>query len=171
MPDAHRNPPRRGRGNESPIHLNQAQVVRFWTHVRKDGASGCWVWASYRTRSGYGRFSVGDIDLRAHRVSWILVRGQLNPGDTLDHLCRNRACVNPDHLEVVDHRTNIMRGESPTAINARKTHCPLGHEYTPENTSVIRHRGATHRQCRECRRVLRAKMKDVWNARRRRVRV
>jgi hypothetical protein len=110
MPDAHRNPPRRGRGNESPIHLNQAQVVRFWTHVRKDGASGCWVWASYRTRSGYGRFSVGDIDLRAHRVSWILVRGQLNPGDTLDHLCRNRACVNPDHLEVVDHRTNIMRG-------------------------------------------------------------
>jgi hypothetical protein len=63
-----------------------------------------------------------------------LLVGPVGADLTLDHLCRNRACVNPDHLEPVTIAVNVLRGESPPARNARKTHCPQGHEYTPDNT-------------------------------------
>lgn len=86
---------------------------------------------------------------KAHRVAFELIRGCIPNGLVLDHLCRNRGCVNPDHLEPVTFRENIMRGVGYTAQQARKTHCRHGHEFTVENTYVWR----GGRICRTCRRI------------------
>jgi hypothetical protein len=86
----------------------------------------------------------------AHRVLYRLVNGPIPIGAEIDHLCRNRSCVNPDHLEAVSHRENLMRSPiAPAAINARKTHCKYGHEFTQTNTYV----SSGRRRCRLCQAV------------------
>lgn len=84
--------------------------------------SGCWEWIGSRNRDGYGTFS----GTAAHRLAIEIFRGPITPGLEIDHLCRNRCCVRPDHLEVVTHAENVRRSEPAT-----KTHCVNGHEYTP----------------------------------------
>lgn len=101
----------------------------------------CWEWVGSRDEDGYGRQGVGSSNRLAHRLSYLIFVGPIPDGLELDHLCRNRACVNPDHLEPVTHRVNCLRGEAP-----RRTHCPRGHRYTAENT-----RPATATQGRKCR--------------------
>jgi len=114
--------------------LTEADQRRFWAKVQLPDARGCMVWAASSRGQGYGQFWLGGAPHYAHRVSWTLANGEIPPGKVLDHLCRNRACVNPLHLEVVDQQTNTLRGESFAAKNAKRTHCPRGHEYTDENT-------------------------------------
>lgn len=80
-------------------------------------------------------------------------KGPIPEGLQIDHLCRNTQCCNPDHLEAVTQRVNIMRSESFSAVNARKQACPKGHPYTPENTSIDRSHGDERRKCRECNRL------------------
>lgn len=118
-------------------------------------ASGCIVWQASKSANGYGRQAVGsahgDPIAYAHCLAWELEHGPLDPGMELDHKCRNRACINTQHLEAVTHRENGIRGDGPCGRNARATHCPKGHEYTPENTYVIEKRGRLQsRACREC---------------------
>lgn len=84
----------------------------------------------------------------AHRYAWITLVGEIPAGLHIDHLCRNKVCVNPDHLEPVTPRVNVLRGYSMVAANARATHCTHGHEFTPENTR-LKH---GDRICRQCRR-------------------
>lgn len=85
--------------------------------------NGCWEWTGGIDRGGYGKWQHG----KAHRVVYTKLRGPIPEGMQLDHRCRNRACVNPDHLEPVTNRENILRGNGHTAINARKQTCKRGH--------------------------------------------
>lgn len=113
---------------------------------------GCWLWLGSSDPRGYGRIDTRVDGRKAprlvYRVLWEAVVGPVPDGLELDHLCRTPACVNPDHLEPVTHAENLLRGESPAARNARKTHCKRGHEFTHENTWVNPRTGG--RQCRAC---------------------
>jgi len=119
---------------------------RFWAKVEK--TPGCWRWRGQLLRSGYGRFSVGRRSVRAHVFAYEQEYGAVPNGLCLDHLCRNKVCVNPQHLEAVTSRENTLRGIGLTAQNARKTHCPNGHAYDAINTYIYNGRW---RNCRACR--------------------
>lgn len=122
---------------------------RFWGKVDKQGfcPGACWVWLSAIDKGGYGDFWVGFRKTQsAHVVAYWLLVGFYSRDLELDHMCRNRACVNPDHLQPVTPLVNMLRGESFAAVNSTKDRCPKGHPY--ENNLVTRADG--HRQCRIC---------------------
>lgn len=120
---------------------------KFAKYARPDPATGCIEWTG-KISDGYGRiYLVGGVYAMAHRVSYEVQHGPIPTGLQLDHLCRNRRCVNPDHLEPVTSRDNTLRGAGVAALNAVKTHCWRGHEFTAENT-IVRQDG--RRQCRTC---------------------
>lgn len=108
----------------------------------------CWEWMATLDRHGYGTFFDGG-NRPAHRVAYALWVGPIPAGLDIDHLCRNRACVNPEHLEAVSRRTNILRGAAPTALTFQMNRCKRGHQFTPENT-VIKGGDPSKRQCRQC---------------------
>lgn len=124
-------------------------IERFWTKVDRRGPDECWPWLDSTAPRGYGRFWDGHRQQQAHRAAYELLVGPIPDGLQIDHLCRNRGCVNPAHLEPVTQRENVLRGIGPTANNAGKTHCKRGHEYTPENTGWQQET----RFCRTCRRL------------------
>lgn len=113
--------------------------------------NGCWQWTGNKhPDNGYARIWFDRHDDRlAHRVAYEWAKGPIPEGLVLDHLCRNRSCVNPSHLEPVTSVENVMRGESAWAINARKTHCLRGHPFSDENTRVY----GGMRHCLECGRI------------------
>lgn len=111
--------------------------------------NGCWEWIGRSITNGYGQVKMNGCTRRAHRIVYERVKGPIPQGLTLDHLCRNRRCVNPDHLEPVTNRENLRRGMGLPARNARKTHCVRGHEFTPENTWYY----GVWRVCRTCKRA------------------
>lgn len=118
-------------------------IDRFLKFVSPEPNTGCWLWMGGCSQNGYGAFKVNGRQETAHRIAYSLLRGEIPEGLQLDHLCRVRCCVNPDHLEPVTPKENIRR--SPIHSGA-KTHCPQGHAYTAENTG--KHAG--ERFCRKC---------------------
>lgn len=114
-------------------------------------ARDCWIYAGYKAPSGYGQVYINSRKgpVMAHRLVYETLVGEIPEGLQLDHLCRNRACVNPDHLEPVTQKVNILRGESPFALNAQRTHCVNGHELTSDNTYHRKDRST--RECKACR--------------------
>jgi hypothetical protein len=119
---------------------------RFLEKIRTDPVTGCWEWQARRHR-GYGTFWLKGSRF-AHRVSWELLVGPIPEGLTIDHLCRNKGCVRPDHLEPVPATLNTSRSHE---FRARRTHCDKGHEFTPENTGWITPRDSyPYRYCRQC---------------------
>lgn len=128
--------------------MDERTARRFWAKVDKR-QDGCWHWLGHLTPAGYGYFWERPRKHGAHRWSYEQFVGPIPDGLEIDHLCRNRSCVNPTHLEAVDHHTNLMRGSTLPSTNAAKTHCAKGHAYTPDNVR-IRSNGARH--CKTCNR-------------------
>lgn len=128
---------------------------RFFYQVVPVTESGCWIWVGYCRPHGYGAIRFRGKRTSAHRVAYILLKGEVPNGLTLDHLCRVRCCVNPDHLDPVTIKTNVLRGISPTAVNASRTFCKHGHPFDEINTKrKIDFKGKPFRQCRACNRLL-----------------
>ena len=125
---------------------------RFWANVKR--TDNCWEWIGNRKPNGYGEFAVRSLDgwktSLAHRFAYELLKGSIPRGLTIDHLCKNRLCVNPSHMEIVTLKVNILRGNSPWAINARKTHCLRGHPLIEGN--LVKHRNSTQKDCLTCHR-------------------
>lgn len=122
-------------------------VIRFFKKVKF--TQFCWEWIAFKNPKGYGHFRFNGRIIRAHQFSYVLFNGKIPEGLTIDHLCRNKGCVNPGHLEAVTNKINCLRGNSPPAINARKTHCPKGHELFGNNLT-FNYLG--RRVCGECNR-------------------
>ena len=129
--------------------------------------NGCWLWIRGVGKGGYGQCSSGGKSRRAHRIAYEMVYGvTLTPDQFLHHVCRNKGCVNPMHLEITNQRDHV---DSATHGNKEITHCPHGHEYTPEN--ICWNRNGRARECRTCkyerirRRAQRIKTEDRHNRR------
>lgn len=129
-------------------------TAAFWARTVRVGE--CLEWTGPRWKNGYGHGGkwVKGSSNYTHRAAYILSKGPIPAGLVIDHLCRNRVCINPAHLEVVTQAENVHRG-----VSAQKTHCKRGHEYTPENT---RRYTNGRRVCGECTRV---RARGYWAAR------
>ena len=113
--------------------------------------SGCWLWDGCDNGFGYGLVTVKGTTWVAHRYFYTQLRGPIPNGLTLDHLCRVRCCVNPNHLEPVTMRENCLRGISFAAVNAAKTHCDNGHSITDGHHYITPRKYGFQRTCKECR--------------------
>lgn len=120
-------------------------VERFHEKYIPEPNSGCWLWDAACDTGGYAQISVGNKSKSAHRISYEMHVGPVPEGLVLDHKCRVRSCVNPDHLEPVTNRENILRGDL-WKVHGLKTHCPKGHSYSQENSYL--YRGSRH--CKKC---------------------
>lgn len=142
---------------------------RFYDKVDKGTEfDDCHIWQGARDDYGYGKFRLPNGNVKGtHIIAWELANERtVPPGWHVDHRCRIRACCNADHLEPVPATENVARGESFSARNSRKTHCPKGHEYSEENTRW--HSG--RRECVTCirardrarRKAARAEKEDLY---------
>ena len=136
--------------------MSKPILDRLMEKVIPEPNSGCWIFMGAVAKNGYGYLCTGthqSVGL-AHRLAYEALVGPIPAGLHLDHKCRVRCCVNPEHLEPVSCRENVLRGVSPSAVHARKMHCDRGHPFDEKNTYTVSTTG--QRKCRECRRVRRA---------------
>lgn len=137
------------------MNLGEELLERWREKINPEPNSGCWLWIGTITEDGYGRFWWRGRHRSAHRLAVMLAGREIPQHMQVDHKCRVRCCVNPDHLEVVTQQTNIARGRVGLKTAAAKrliTHCPQGHPYDARNTGFMR--GARrHRRCLACHRA------------------
>jgi len=122
----------------------------FHTRYEIDIQSGCWNWLGYLDKDGYGDFRYHGKRWRAHRLSFLFKHRTIDNTKQIDHTCRNTSCVNPDHLEEVTCRENLMRGQTYAAHAASKTQCKRGHMFNRKNTYIAKN---GTRKCRACDRL------------------
>lgn len=138
----------RATGDPEGVKLVMGDPARRFAALYAVDPSGCWPWTGWTDPNGYAKFTTGKKAHLAHRWSYEQHVGPIPDGLVLDHLCRVRHCVNPEHLEPVLQKVNALRGYGVPALNARKTHCKRGHEFDAANTYIDPTSGA--RQCRRC---------------------
>lgn len=120
--------------------------------LSKDDPSGCRLWIGCLDDCGYGKFNAGNGETLAHRAAYVEWIGEIPDGTEIDHLCRSRSCINPEHLEAVPHLVNVSRGVRKPEMhpNALKTHCKRGHPLNGDNLIQRTIGGRKVRQCRSC---------------------
>jgi hypothetical protein len=136
--------------DKGSVVTKQPFEERFWAKVCPEPNSGCWIWMGGLGGGDYGAFYLDGRNVTAHRLSYEMHKGKIADGLVLDHLCRIRCCVNPDHLEAVTQKDNVGRGilaETQRATRNSLTHCKHGHFFSEEN-SLFDSRG--RRRCRVC---------------------
>lgn len=131
------------------VEQRARQQVRLQRNVEVDPASGCWNWKLGLSVGGYGTTAMYGKTWPAHRLSYFLFVGDFDPALDIDHLCRNRRCCYPEHLEPVPARVNLFRSTNHIVSQLTATHCPKGHPYDAENLHV---RPSGRRACRACQR-------------------
>lgn len=138
------------------MNISEETIGRFWSKVSK--TDSCWVWTDSKSSKGYGRMRVDGEYVLAHRLS-VAIDGRPASNDlVVDHICRNRLCVRPDHLRSVTVKVNDHENSvSIVARLANRTHCNHGHEFSPENTyyAKVSKKNRTYRVCRTCYRARR----------------
>jgi len=117
--------------NQLVSGMSQKDIDRFWRFV--DKKDDCWIWNGSNNGTEYGKFWLKGKTIYAHRISYFLSYGNIEEGYEIDHLCKNRKCVNPMHLEKVTGKINRNRGNSFSGKNIKRTHCSNGHELTDNN--------------------------------------
>lgn len=125
-----------------------SDIERFMQYIEPITESGCWIWMASDDGKGYGQFSIKGKPCKAHHFAYEYFKGPLPLGLMPDHLCRVRLCANPDHLEAVTNKVNVLRGNGHTARNARKIACNRGHLFGLENTYFYKGK----RYCKACQR-------------------
>lgn len=130
------------------LNIHEAFLAKLTKEgpVMREELGRCWIWLARLADNGYPRLR----KLLAHRYSYEHYKGKIPDGAVIDHLCRMRCCVNPDHLEAVTQRENLHRGNGLVGLNYRKTHCMFGHSLSGSNLKIIHKQKGIQRQCRIC---------------------
>lgn len=141
---------------------------RFWSKVYPEPNTGCWLWGGFVAPNGYGSYWADGTNCHAHRYIKLKEQELESSELVVDHLCKTRDCVNPEHLDLVTQKENIKRGDTGThpntgSHNRNKTRCPQGHEYSLDNTFVVPKTG--HRKCITCKRERNREYMRKYNAR------
>jgi hypothetical protein len=135
------------------MHLTKQEADRFASKHKR--TQDCWTWQGPLDKDGYGTFYFRRMNRRAHRVAWFSIHGDLPDGYVINHTCRNRACVNPQHLQSIPASENTMRDSSAVAyINRQKTHCQKGHPFDRQYGG--------QRYCSICNREKQKRLRAKW---------
>lgn len=142
-----------------PLMFDWTFERRIMSHIQID-SSGCWEWIGSKTKNGYGQIRIAGKLISAHRYAYEEINGVIPLGLDLDHLCRNRACINPNHLEPVTRSENLKRAVGMGAYQKTKTGCPSGHPYAGANLYL---HPSGRRVCKRCSANRQQKIRNLKN--------